>query len=97
MITAPLHGYRDADDYYSQCSARQYLPNIQIPTLLIHAKDDPFMTNQSIPAPSELAPQVSLDLHDNGGHVGFVSGLPFKPQYLLEPRIMDFFRGFTQH
>ena len=92
LVTAPLHGFIDAENYYQQSSSRQYLSTIQLPTLILHAKDDPFMTNDAIPTEDELSDKVTLELSENGGHVGFVNGhLPFKPRYWLEQRIRQFF------
>ena len=94
-ITAPLHGFRDACDYYQQSSSRQYLQNISIPTLIIHAKDDPLMPLDVIPTKPELSPYVTWELYNSGGHVGFITGnLPGKPHYWLEKRIPDFFKSF---
>lgn len=91
--TAPLHGFSDADEYYSLASSRQYLRHIQVPTLLVHAKDDPFMSEDVIPGAHELSPRVKLELTDSGGHVGFVSGkYPWRPEYWLEQRIPQFLR-----
>lgn len=89
--TAPLHGFQDADDYYSTTSSRRYLRTIKVPTLILHAKDDPFMTEDVIPSPEELSPSVILEVTEGGGHVGFVSGkYPWRPEYWLEQRIPDF-------
>jgi uncharacterized protein len=95
QITAPLHGFRDVDDYYQRCSSRQFLINIRTPTLIIHALDDPFMTPDSIPKESELSEQVCLELSDKGGHVGFVGGkYPFQGDYWLEQRIPEFLQHY---
>lgn len=92
-ITAPMHGFKDALDYYSQCSSRYFLQKIRIPTLIIHAKDDPFMSEDLIPTYDEISSMVSMELYDRGGHVGFISGWnPFRPQYWLEERIPDFMK-----
>ena len=97
-ITAPLHGYRDADDYYSRASARQYLIAIMTPTLVLHAADDPFMTKDVVPAPCELSPAVQFECSHRGGHVGFVTGaLPWRPQYWLEQRIGRFITDRFEH
>lgn len=87
QITAPLHGYADADDYYRRASSRYFLGAIRIPTLLIQAADDPFVFRHSVPEPSELAPGTELELHTNGGHVGFIDGSLRKPDFYLERRI----------
>jgi len=92
-ITAPLHGFEGADDYYNRSSSRQYLKSIDVPTLLIQARDDPFMTEDVIPHEEELSGHVQMELSNNGGHVGFVSGkLPWHPVYWLERRITDFLK-----
>ncbi|MFZ2315753.1 MAG: hydrolase [Gammaproteobacteria bacterium] len=89
--TAPLHGFQDADDYYSTTSSRRYLRTIKVPTLILHAKDDPFMTEDVIPLPEELSSSVILEVTEGGGHVGFISGkYPWRPEYWLEQRIPDF-------
>lgn len=90
-VTAPLHGYGGADDYYSQASCRQRLQAIEVRTLLLHAADDPFMTPRVIPRPDELSTAVTLELSEHGGHVGFVGGTALAPQYWLEERIPRFF------
>lgn len=92
LLTAPLHGFKDADHYYQEASSRRYLRHIQKPTLILHAKDDPFMTAEVVPDHSELSSAVRLEVSDRGGHVGFVSGrYPWKPRYWLEERVPQFF------
>ncbi len=86
-LTAPLHGFRDADDYYATCSSRQYLGNITVPTLLLHSSDDPLMTPASVPSAPELSPAVTLELSHKGGHVGFVNGSLLRPNMWLAERI----------
>lgn len=86
-ITAPLHGFFGADDYYARASSRPYLKNIAIPTLVIHAQDDPFMTPDVLPPREALPSSVTLEVSRHGGHVGFVSGPPWTPRYWLEQRI----------
>lgn len=92
-ITAPLHGFEGVDDYYRRCSSRQYLRGIAIPTLILHAKDDPFLPSEAIPSPDEVSRTVQLEISPQGGHVGFVSGnTPLRPYFWLEARILDFLR-----
>ncbi|UVE18084.1 hydrolase [Pseudomonas sp. LS44] len=86
-ITAPLHGFADADDYYRRASSRYYLGAIRTPTLIIQAADDPFVFRHSLPESAELAPGVEFELHAHGGHVGFIDGSPRQPGYYLERRI----------
>lgn len=87
QVTAPLHGFRDVHDYYARSSSRQFLTRIRRPTLLVHARDDPFLFPDTAPAAAELSPDVTLELARHGGHVGFVGGR-FRPRYWLEPRIL---------
>lgn len=93
-LTAPLHGYKDADDYYKRCSSRPFLKRIQLPTLVLHSSDDPFMTPAAIPTEAELSPTVRLELSSKGGHVGFMDGSLIKPKRWLEQRIT---RHLGQH
>lgn len=91
MVTAALHGFRDADHYYSTVSSRQYLKLIRKPVLCIHASDDTFMFPKTVPEPSELSATVRLELAEHGGHVGFVGGAwPWSPRYWLEERIPEY-------
>ena len=88
-VTAPLHGFEGVDHYYGNASSRQYITRITVPTLIIHAEDDPFMWPSTVPKPGELPPPVKLELSRHGGHVGFVAGrLPWRPIYWAEQRIM---------
>ncbi|QDF66094.1 hydrolase [Shewanella sp. SNU WT4] len=90
-ITAPLHGFTGADDYYQQSSALHYLKAINTPTLVMHAKDDPFMGQEVIPTNAQLANQVEYELHSFGGHVGFIDGgTPWQPSFYLEKRVLSF-------
>ncbi|WP_144211176.1 hydrolase [Shewanella donghaensis] len=93
-ITAPLHGFIDVNDYYQKASGKPYLKAVGKSTLVIHAQDDPFMTDDVIPAAVELSEHVEYELHPNGGHVGFISGgLPWKPRFYLESRIIHFIKS----
>jgi hypothetical protein len=90
-VTAPLHGFAGADDYYSRSSSRQYLAAITVPTLVLHARDDPFLFPEVTPDPAEVAAAVELEVYGAGGHVGFVAGpWPWRAEYWLEPRITRF-------
>ncbi|NQD91190.1 hydrolase [Pseudomonas sp. CrR25] len=86
-ITAPLHGYADARDYYLRASSRYFLDRIETPTLIIQAADDPFVFRHSLPEVEELSASTQFELHEHGGHVGFVDGSPRRPGYYLERRI----------
>ena len=72
-FTAPLHGFRDAADYWARASARPFLPGITVPALLLNACDDPFLTPESLPfAEAGAHPFLFLEAPDRGGHVGFL-------------------------
>lgn len=93
QITAPIHGFKGADDYYQRCSSRQFLKAIRNRTLILQAGDDPFVAQSAIPRADELAEDVVLELSAAGGHVGFVSGgRPCEPQFWLEERIPIYIR-----
>ncbi len=95
LITAPLHGFANAEEYYRKCSARGFLRNILTPTLVLHAKDDPFMNASIVPTREELAPAVRLELSERGGHVGFMQGPPWKPKVWLHQRVSQFFNDLN--
>lgn len=91
LYTAPAHGFAGVDDYYDRCSAGSFVSGVRAPTLLIHARDDPFMTPACLPARADLPPGVELEAYPSGGHVGFVSGgPPWRPRTWLEGRITAF-------
>lgn len=88
-ITAPLHGFAGVEDYYSRSSCGRYLGAIRVPTLILQARDDPFLPPDALPAADDLGPAVTLELSEHGGHVGFVAGRnPAAPLYWLEERIL---------
>ena len=93
-VTAPVHGFRDATDYYERSSSLRWLHRIRVPTLLLSAADDPFL-------PPEVLGEVRAAAHENeflhcefvaqGGHVGFIAGnLPWRPLYWAEWRVPEF-------
>jgi len=91
LYTAPMHGFRDADDYYARASAKPVLGAIRVPTLILNALNDPFLPARNLPGPGEVSPQVTLEYPATGGHVGFVVG-PFPGHYdWLPRRILAFF------
>ncbi|MBA1433312.1 MAG: hydrolase [Epsilonproteobacteria bacterium] len=93
--TAKINGFASAKDYYQKSSAKAYLKDIRTPTLIIHAKDDPFMTPEVIPKQEEVSDKVVLEILEHGGHVGFISGSFFKPDYWLEKRVVQYFLKYA--
>ena len=91
-VTAPLHGFRDTDDYWTRASAKPLLGYISVPTLIINARNDPFMPAHALPLAHEVSSAVTLDFPATGGHAGFVAGaFPGRLDW-LPLRVMDFFR-----
>lgn len=76
VFTAPLHGFRSADDYYARASARAHLHRIRIPALALHARNDPFVPVYSLPVSGQVGTCVTLWQPFAGGHVGFPRGAP---------------------
>ena len=90
QVTAPLNGFNNVHSYYRESSSRQYLKDIKIPTLIIHALDDPFMTADVVPTEEELSEYVTLELSKKGGHVGFIAGtIPGKPVFWLDQESLN--------
>jgi predicted alpha/beta-fold hydrolase len=73
-FTAPVHGFRDCDDYYVRSSCKPFLPRVRVPTLIVNARDDPFLPESALPSEREVSDAVKLEFPASGGHVGFVSG-----------------------
>ena len=89
VVTAPLHGYLDTEDYWYRASARHILHDITLPTLVLNAKNDPFLPGQHLP--QHAAPCVTLDYPQHGGHVGFATGTPPGSLNWLPEKILHFF------
>ncbi len=91
LYTAPFHGFKDAEDYWAQASSKPWLKRIEVPTLLLNARNDPFFPGNALPTAAEVSDAVLLEYPDSGGHVGFVSGK--FPGHLgwLTGRILNFF------
>jgi len=92
LVTAPLHGYRDTDDYWTRASSGPWLERIRVPTLLINARNDPFLPEHALEAAArKAAPSLLLEFPGSGGHAGFLSG-PFPGRHTWLPqRIFGFF------
>jgi len=89
--TAPLHGFRDAAHYYERSSSGPWLPHVRVPTLLVQAEDDPFLPREAIPRAAAAGnPRVDARITACGGHVGFVTGPPWRRQYWAEATVTAF-------
>jgi uncharacterized protein len=90
QFNAPIHGFKNAEDYYAKCNALQFLHRIQLPTLMVNALNDPFLTTSCFP--TEIAKQSAtlfLETPAHGGHVGFSNSWPNK-NFWSEERVMTF-------
>ncbi len=101
LITGPLHGFRDAQDYYERSSSLPYLERIRLKTLLLSAVDDPMLPPEVLMDVRRVAAKnaaLHLEFHARGGHAGFIAGSrPWRPFYYAERRVGDFFAdAFTQ-
>ncbi len=88
LVTAHLHGFRDTDDYWTRASSKPWLARIAVPTLVINARNDPFLPATALPQTHEASAAVQLEFPAAGGHVGFVGGavpgnLEWLPQRVL--------------
>lgn len=90
VVTGPLHGFRDADDYWRRASSKPLLAHIAVPTLVLNAKNDPFLPAATLPERADVSSAVELEFPEAGGHVGF-----FDPRFphgdWMTARVMDFF------
>jgi len=86
--TAPMHGFKNARDYWKQCSSLPYLKNISVPTLILNAQNDPFLGKNCYPQATQLSDAIEYEYPKHGGHVGFmqtgVNGLYYSEQRALE-------------
>lgn len=94
-VTAPVHGFASAHDYYSRSSSIRFLPRIRVATLLLSAADDPFLPPAVLQDVQRIADEnscLSPEFHSHGGHVGFVQGpWPWRADYYAERRVFAFF------
>ena len=89
-VTAPLHGYRDTDDYWTRASAKPGLIDVKVPTLVLNARNDPFLPASALPRADEVSAQVTLEFPEHGGHVGFLGG-SFPGGSWMTRRVFHFF------
>jgi len=82
VATAPLHGFRDAAQYYAESSSAAYLESVRVSTLVLQSRDDPFLPGEALPERAlEANPSFSTSLTERGGHVGFLEGTPLRPSF----------------
>ena len=76
LVTARLHGFQGTHDYWTRASCRPWLASIGVPTLILNARNDPFVPGRSLPGVHEVSSSVTLEQPSEGGHVGFLTGAP---------------------
>ncbi len=91
FVTAPLHGFAGADDYWTRGSSRPWLAHVEVPTLVLNAKNDPFIPARSLATAGDVSLAVTLEQPAGGGHAGFVSGRPPGTLDWLPRRLTRFF------
>ena len=91
LVTAPLHGFASAIDYWTRSSCRQFLGGIRVPTLVLNARNDPFLPATALATRHDAAPAVRLEYPAHGGHAGFPQGTPPGRADWLPRRLMEFF------
>ncbi|CAG9270643.1 Putative esterase YheT [Paraburkholderia unamae] len=97
VVTAPLHGFRNTHDYYTQATILPMLGEIVVPTLVLNARNDPFLPGHALPARHEVGAAVELDQPEHGGHVGFMTGpFPGRSDWLSQ-RVFAYFSPFVSH
>jgi uncharacterized protein len=89
LVTARLHGFVDADDYWFKVSSKPWLKFIRVPTLVLNAKNDPFLPASALPTADDVSAAVTLEQPDSGGHVAFPNSpfpgsIDWLPQRLLK-------------
>ncbi|WP_242444522.1 YheT family hydrolase [Advenella sp. S44] len=89
--TGPVHGFRSGLDYWARCSSKYFLQAIQVPTLLLIARNDPFIPEASLPGPDQASDHVVLHYPYTGGHAGFASGAGRGELTWLPRRLERFF------
>jgi uncharacterized protein len=91
VVTAPLHGFQGTADYWHRASSKPWLRQVAVPTLVLNARNDPFVPAESLPGPTDVSADVLLEQPEGGGHVGFLSP-PFKGNlHWLPQRLVQFF------
>jgi uncharacterized protein len=97
VVTAPLHGFRNAHDYWTQATVRPKLSEIVVPTLVLNARNDPFLPGHALPARHEVSAAVELEQPAHGGHVGFMTGpFPGRSDWLAQ-RVTGYLSRFVSH
>jgi uncharacterized protein len=97
FVTAPLHGFRNAEDYWTRATTLPLLRDVVVPTLVLNARNDPFLPSTALPTRAEVSEAIELDQPEAGGHVGFMTG-PFPGRLdWLPRRVLSFLEPFARN
>ncbi len=88
-VTAAVHGFAGAPDYYAQSSSGPFVERVRVPLLSLSAEDDPFIPPETVPRRAQNA-LVTWEICPHGGHLGFVEGPPWWPRFYAERRAVEF-------
>jgi uncharacterized protein len=95
VVTAPVHGFHNAEDYWTRATTRPLLPHVAVPTLVLNARNDPFLPSAALPTRAEVSDAIELDQPEAGGHVGFMTG-PFPGRIdWLSRRVFSYLTPFA--
>lgn len=92
-VTAPVHEFEGARDYYARSSSGPFVARVRVPLLLISAADDPMIPDDCLPADARANPFVAVETTPDGGHVGFIAGPPWAPRFWAEERSAAYLDG----
>lgn len=94
-VSAPLNGFKDAEDYYARTRTDVLLKHVAVPTLLLSARNDPLVPARLIPNRRDISDKVTLEVTRTGGHMGFINGRwPWAPRFWLDQRVPEYLAGF---
>ena len=96
VVTAPLHGFVDTDDYWRRASSKPLLRDIAVPTLILNARNDPFLPASALPRPDQVSSSVTLEFPAHGGHVGFVAAGPDGSDWMPR-RVVRFLASYARY
>jgi hypothetical protein len=99
-VTGPVHGFRDAREYYERSSSIAFLQSVAVPTFLLSARNDPFVPPSVVDRVREIAkanPHLHLEVTEAGGHVGWVSGSLWGARYYMEERVMGWLASYADN
>jgi predicted alpha/beta-fold hydrolase len=93
--TAPVHGFRDTDDYWTRASGKPWLRAVKVPHLVLNARNDPFVPAASLPSERDVSAYVHLEQPEHGGHIGFAGASVHNGPHFIAGRLYEFFTTGT--